>query len=122
MFLRRTIVALTAGWMAFAAITVQAAELVMFETAGCPWCAKWHAEVGRGYAKSTEGQRAPLRTHKVEDAAGAGVVLAAPVVISPTFVLADNGREVGRITGYPGPDFFWGLVEQLMKNLPTAPR
>jgi hypothetical protein len=122
MFLRRTIVALTAGWMAFAATTVPAAELVMYETAGCPWCAKWHAEVGPGYAKSTEGQSAPLRRHKMEDAAVSGVVLAAPVVISPTFVLADNGREVGRITGYPGPDFFWGLLEQLMKKRPTAAR
>jgi cytochrome c551/c552 len=121
MNLRRTIVALIAGWLALAATAAQAAELVMFETAGCPWCANWHAEVGPGYSKSTEGQRAPLRTHKMEDAPSAGVTLATPVIMSPTFVLTDNGREIGRITGYPGPDFFWGFIEQLVKKLPTPP-
>ncbi len=38
-----------------------AAELVMFESPGCPWCARWHAEVGPGYGRSDEGKRAPLR-------------------------------------------------------------
>jgi thioredoxin-related protein len=122
MNLRKTIVALIVGWLALVASNaVQAAELVMFETAGCAWCAKWHAEVGPGYAKSTEGQRAPLRTHKMEDAANAGVALTTPVTMSPTFVLTDQGREVGRIIGYPGADFFWGLLDQLMKKLPPIP-
>ncbi len=45
------------------------------------------------------------------------MVLAAPVTMSPTFVLTDKGREVGRIVGYPAPDFFWALLGQLMRRL-----
>jgi hypothetical protein len=120
MRVRGTLFVLVAGWMAFSLTAVQAAELIMFETTGCVWCAKWREEVGPGYAKSLEGQRAPLRTHRVEAANTAGIMLAAPVVISPTFVLTDNGREVGRITGYPGQDFFWGFLQNLLTKLDKA--
>jgi hypothetical protein len=27
----------------------------------------------------------------------------------------DEGREIGRIEGYPGADFFWGLLERLLQ-------
>jgi len=94
-----------------------AAELLMFEEAGCPWCKRWHAEVGPGYPKSTEGQRAPLRRIMLEGPKPAGIVLASPVSFSPTFVLVENGREIGRITGYPGADFFWGLLAELIQKL-----
>jgi hypothetical protein len=97
----------------------RAAELVMFESPGCPWCARWRAEVGIGYTKSEEGHKAPLRVHALAEANSAGITLAAPIVVSPTFVLADNGREIGRIVGYPGADFFWGLLGQLMPKLPA---
>lgn len=94
-----------------------AAELVMFESPGCPWCARWHAEVGPGYGRSDEGKRAPLRIAQLAQAAGSGVHLSAPIIASPTFVLVDSGREIGRIVGYPGADFFWGLLDQLVKKL-----
>lgn len=95
-----------------------AAELVMYESPGCPWCARWRAEVGLAYSRSDEGRRAPLRN--VDLSANAGVTLLSPVVVSPTFVLVDGGREIGRIVGYPGPDFFWGMLDGLMKKLSPA--
>ncbi len=94
-----------------------AAELLMFEEAGCPWCKRWHAEVGPGYPKSTEGRRAPLRRIMLEGPKPAGILLASPVSFSPTFVLVEQGREVGRITGYPGADFFWGMLAELIHKL-----
>ena len=103
-----------ACWFASA---TSAAELVMFESPGCPWCARWHAEVGPGYPKSDEGKRAPLRMHPLASAATAGVQFTSPVIASPTFVLVDEGREVGRIVGYPGADFFWALLGQMMPKL-----
>jgi hypothetical protein len=122
--LRRTLLAclmaLDATWAIATSTHADAAELIMFEASGCAWCVRWHAEVGPGYMNSIEGKRAPLRIHRVETASAAGVALAAPVVISPTFVLADQGREVGRIVGYPGPDFFWGFIGQLMAKLEKA--
>lgn len=92
-------------------------ELLMFEEQGCPWCLRWHAEVGPGYPLSPEGQRAPLRRLDISAGAPAGIQLKRPVRASPTFVLVENGREVDRITGYPGADFFWGLLDQMLGKL-----
>jgi hypothetical protein len=39
------------------------------------------------------------------------------VSFSPTFVLVEQGREIGRITGYPGADFFWGMLAELIQKL-----
>ena len=97
-----------------------AAELLMFEEAGCVWCARWHAEVGPGYSKSSEGRIAPLRRLDIRAGAPPGTTLTTPVRATPTFVLVEHGREVGRITGYPGADFFWGLLDGLMKKLEPA--
>ena len=32
-------------------------------------------------------------------------------------VLIDKGQEIGRIRGYPGEDYFWGLLGMLIKKL-----
>jgi hypothetical protein len=100
----------------------RAAELVMFVEAGCPWCQRWEREVGGAYPRSPEGQVAPLRRIDISEARRSGIRLAAPVNVTPTFVLVDDGIERGRITGYPGAEFFWGMLEQLMRRLvPAAP-
>ena len=49
-----TIVALGVG-------PARAAELVMFERAGCVWCERFNAEIGRIYDKTDEGAKAKLR-------------------------------------------------------------
>jgi hypothetical protein len=30
--------------------------------------------------------------------------------------LAEEGREIGRIVGYPGEEFFYGLLGNLLKS------
>lgn len=107
------------------ALTAAATELLMFDEPGCVWCRRWRAEVGEAYLRSTEGRLAPLRVINMRAPRPEGVVLAAPIVASPTFVLVRSGREVGRITGYPGADFFWGMLGELMQKLvlgDTEPR
>ncbi len=112
---------LVAAWLCIAAISCAksagAAELLMFEDRGCPWCERWRREVGVAYPNTAEGRRAPLRRVDLRQARASGVELALPITVSPTFVLAENGREVGRITGYPGADFFWGLLAELLAKL-----
>jgi hypothetical protein len=45
------------------------------------------------------------------------------IIYTPTFVLAENGEELGRIEGYPGDAFFWGLLERLLElGPPRRPR
>jgi len=97
-----------------------AAELVMFRRAGCSWCQAWDRDIGPIYARTDVGQAAPLRLADL-DRDPAAATLARPVRFTPTFVLVDSGREVGRIEGYPGEDFFWGLLERLVQRLPARP-
>lgn len=103
------------------AASLQAAELLMFEDPACSWCRRWHAEIGPGYPHSPEGQLAPLRRVHIGDQETTGVRLASPVRATPTFVLAENGEEIGRIVGYPGSDFFYPRVAELLDRLPQQP-
>ena len=97
-----------------------AAELVMIERAGCAWCARWDAEVAPAYEKTNEGRRAPLRRHNLDQGQPNGIVLERPVRYTPTFLLVDDGREVGRITGYIENGMFWGMLSQMIAKLPVA--
>jgi thioredoxin-related protein len=103
--------------LAFTAVPARAAELLMFEEEWCEWCERWNEEIGVIYDKTDEGQRAPLRRIDIHGAFP-DVELALRPHYTPTFVLIENGREIGRIEGYPGEDFFWGLLGQLLERLP----
>ena len=98
-------------------VAAGASELVMFERAGCPWCQRWDREVGASYAKTEEAKRLPLRRIDIDAGPPTGVVLNSPVVYTPTFVVVDGGREVGRITGYINDDAFWGLLTAFAAKL-----
>ena len=100
------------------ASAAHAAELVMFRRDGCSHCAAWDRDIGPIYSKSEMAVRAPLRMVDL-DRDRPAISLAGPVIYTPTFVLVDQGREVGRIEGYPGDHFFWGLLERLLQRLPT---
>lgn len=95
----------------------QAAELLMFERAGCPWCERWNRDVGSLYGKTAEAKLLPLRRINIDARAPQDLKLAAPVLFTPTFVVVDGGREIGRITGYINDDAFWGLLDQLVTKL-----
>ncbi|QZO02009.1 thioredoxin fold domain-containing protein [Chenggangzhangella methanolivorans] len=99
----------------------EAAELVMFEQPGCVWCQRFENEIAPGYAGSDEGRLAPLRRVDLKAQASAGFELATNVRITPTFVLVDGGREIGRLTGYPGKEFFWPELADLTNRLPPNP-
>ncbi len=95
-----------------------AAELIMFHDVHCVWCARFDAEIGPIYAKTKEGQRAPLRRVDAAKPMPPELAFIEAERLTPVFVLIDNGREVGRIRGYPGEDHFWGLLGTLLAKLP----
>lgn len=97
--------------------TVGAAELVMFESESCEWCELWHEEIGVIYAKTTEAGIAPLRRVDIEDTVPGDLTHVRGIHYTPTFVLMEDGEEVGRILGYPGEDFFWGLLGMELEKL-----
>lgn len=99
---------------------VQAAELVMYERPGCPWCVRWHKEVGSIYPKTPEGERAPLKALMLDRQSQSAYRLKEPVFYTPTFVLVEKGEEIGRITGYMGDDAFWSLMKMLAGKLDSV--
>jgi hypothetical protein len=100
----------------------RSAELLMFESAACPYCAQWNAAIGPIYPKTGEGRAAPLRRVDIHTPRPADLAGIKGIVYTPTFVLWHEGREYGRITGYPGEDFFWGMLAELIRKLPASAR
>jgi hypothetical protein len=89
-------------------------QLVMVEQPGCVYCRAWDAEISAIYPRTDEGKRAPLTRIQLRAPLPEGMRFNRPAVFTPTFVLLDDGAEVGRIEGYPGQDFFWGLLNQML--------
>lgn len=100
-------------------------ELLMFEQDGCSYCARWLEEVGPIYPKTSEGAAAPLKRTDLRAPLPEGTTLTGgPPTFTPTFVLTDEGTEVGRLVGYAGDEFFWVLLDELLEKAgwdPDAP-
>ena len=82
--------------MPFLAGNLTAAELIMVEQQGCYYCLEWKDQLGHIYPKTPEGKYAPLKTidiTEVDKLEG----LQRDVIFTPTFVLMENDRELGRL-------------------------
>lgn len=118
MSILRTLFALVLVAVAgMARVPADAAELVMFEKAGCSWCEEWHRTIAPIYPKTAEGRIAPLRRVDLNAPRPDDLASIAVGPYTPTFVVVEGGKEVGRITGYPGEDFFWGLLGEIVGKL-----
>ena len=96
-------------------------SFVMLERHDCPWCRRWHREVGTvSWNGSNLGQRAPLRRVDLAQGLPSDLSFVAAWRFTPTFVLIREGREIGRIIGYQGDLFFWQQAEALLARLPLA--
>ena len=113
----RTLLVATLPWAPLPAMAQP--YLLMAEEDGCYWCAKWNEEIAHIYPKTAEGKAAPLQRYDLHSETP-DVSFGKRVHFTPTFILVDDGAEVGRIEGYPGQDFFWGLLTMLFEqaNIP----
>lgn len=87
----------------------------MVEQDGCYYCKKWNTEIAEIYPKTEEGQSAPLRRVNLRDLPSE-IAFASRPVFTPTFVLVEEGRELGRIEGYSGDEFFWFFLQRLLND------
>ncbi len=115
---RRVVSALVLSLGLGTALPAAAAELVVLERAGCPWCVRFEAEVGSIWEKTDEGRRATLKRVAIDAAVPADYAFLLPERITPTFVLVHEGREIARLRGYPGAEFFWWHVGPMLARLP----
>jgi thioredoxin-related protein len=100
--------------------SARAAQLVMFEQAGCPWCKAFDRQIGPIYDKTEDGLRAPLRRVDIERPLPPDLAFIQVERLTPLFVLVDKGHEIGRIRGYGGPEMFWTQLYMLMQKLDAA--
>ncbi len=88
--------------------------LLMAEEDGCAWCARWNKDIAPIYPKTAEGKTARLGRYDLHGEEP-DVAFERPIHYTPTFILVQDGTEVGRIEGYPGEDFFWGLLTMMFE-------
>lgn len=97
-------------------VTAAAAlELVMVEQVGCHYCERWHAEIGPAYPNTAEGRAAPVRMVQIGDIPK-DLTLTSRPVLTPTFILIEDGQELDRIEGYPGDNWFWPMLKTLLQR------
>lgn len=92
----------------------------MFEEKWCHWCEQWNRDIGVVYHKTDEGRQAPLVRVDIHGKFPNGIKLTSRPQYTPTFILVEDGQELGRIEGYPGEDFFWGLLARLLEKASPA--
>lgn len=107
---------IAAAVLLFSAIQLHAAELLMFRQSGCPWCTAWDRTIGPVYPMTDIGKKFTLRHVDLYGSRQDWPRLNEPVRFTPTFVLVDQGKELGRIEGYAGEHFFWGQLERLIEQ------
>lgn len=115
MSLRLTILSLSLFVCASVAAAADTA-LIMVEEKGCIWCARWNSEIAHIYPKTDEGKAAPLRRLDIHATQPDDLTFSRSLYFTPTFVLMIDGQEMSRIEGYPGEDFFWGLLAKMLSD------
>ncbi len=99
----------------FSAAQAQDLRLLMVEQAGCYYCRVFNRDIAPVYEKSTEGQAAPLVHMQLRGELPEGVTLDTQPFVTPTFILiGPDGAEIERLTGFPGEDFFWPYVSDMI--------
>lgn len=93
----------------------------MLEQDACPWCERWHEEIGAIYNKTEEGKIAPLRVVNIHSKWPDDLKNVTIERFTPTFVLIEDGMEIDRLRGYTGDEFFWFLLGKMIKKLPNVP-
>lgn len=89
-------------------------ELIVLEVPGCIYCRVFRRDVVPAYEISTRAREVPMRFVDLNDIDEEKLGLTSPVDVVPTVVLMHEGREVGRIAGYLGPESFFHSVSHLM--------
>ena len=98
------------------ALPAMAAELIIVEQIGCFYCQLWNDEIAPIYPKTVEGKTAPLRRIDLYEKQPTDLTFNSRVQFTPTFILVEDGQELARIEGYPGEDFFWWVLSEMMRD------
>lgn len=106
--------------LAMVPVSACAAELIVVTREGCPWCAKWRSEIAPVYPRTEEARIAPMREVDITHGWPEALSSVKPERFTPSFILLEDGVEIGRVRGYSGDEFFWYLLGELLAQLPEG--
>jgi thioredoxin-related protein len=95
-----------------------AAELIVFSRPDCVWCEAWERDVGAIFPRTDEAQYLHLTRVDISEPLPERLRNLKGVNYTPTFVVLDEKREIGRILGYTGEGYFWWELQKIIKKLP----
>ncbi|MET0408128.1 MAG: thioredoxin fold domain-containing protein [Hyphomicrobium sp.] len=101
-----------------APIPAGALELVVVEADGCIYCEIFRRDVLPSYQSSEQSKDLPLRFVDINDIEADHLAFKSSVDIVPTFVVVKSQHEVGRISGYMGPENFFHSISYLLASAP----
>ena len=90
-------------------------QLVMFTSKDCPACQSWEKKIGVVYKKSQYQIALPLERVIVSHPLPDWISIQQPIRGTPTFIIIENGQEVGRITGFNDPEMFWWQLSSFVE-------
>lgn len=93
-------------------------ELVVVEAEGCIYCQLFRRDVLPAYEASSQAKDLPVRFVDINDIAADHLNFKSGVDIVPTFVVVKSHAEVGRISGYIGPENFFHSISYLLASAP----
>jgi thioredoxin-related protein len=93
-------------------------ELVVMEAPGCTYCELFRRDVLPSYQASERAKEMPIRFLDINDTTPEALGLDSDIDIVPTFVVLKNHKEIGRIPGYMGPEFFFHSINHLISSAP----
>lgn len=96
---------------------VRGAQVIMFEQQGCEWCEVWNEEIAPVLPKTPEGKCAEFSRFDIHNPSSDVLTKIKPIIYTPTFVVFEDGKEVGRVLGYAGEDFFWFQLATELRKL-----
>lgn len=101
-----------------AAIPTSTLELVVVEAEGCIYCQLFRRDVLPAYQASAQAKDLPVRFVDINDIEADHLSFKTGVDVVPTFVVMRSQTEVGRISGYVGPENFFHSISYLLASAP----
>ena len=104
------------------ATPVQSAELLMFSSKTCGYCIAFLKEVWPEYVKSPKQNILPLKLVDFDGSIPYWFTNALDsnkidgIRATPTFVIFNNGEEIGRMEGYPGKESFLTNINRYIEQ------
>lgn len=91
-------------------------EILVVEIDNCIYCGLFRRDVAPTYKVSGRAKTIPMRFIDINAPDVDRLALTAPIDSVPTVLVVENGRELGRIAGYVGPENFFHSLNRLLPD------